>query len=121
MHRSIYIHTICTCTYQKYAEINACTCITWKILSCLPSVQKSQPPSLSLGVFIFPFQNFVAGENKYSDLSIPENKFSSRAHAEKNLSRQNLPAPPPPLRIKWSPPYRKQPSSVEIEYRNLNP
>ena len=72
------------------------------------------PPPLLLSCFFFGgggvlFQNFVAGENKYSGLSIPENRFSGRPHAEKNiLSRQNLPAPPPPrFRIKWSPPYTK--------------
>ena len=28
------------------------------------------------------FQSFVAGENKYSGLGIPENQLSGRAHAE---------------------------------------
>ena len=31
---------------------------------------------------VFFFLNFVADENKYSDLGISENKFSGRAHAE---------------------------------------
>ena len=40
------------------------------------------PPST---FFLFP--NFVADENKYFGIEIPENKFSGRAHAENNLSR----------------------------------
>ena len=35
------------------------------------------------GFFGLLFQNFVADENKYSGLALPENKFSGRAHAEK--------------------------------------
>ena len=39
-------------------------------------------------VFILLIKIFVADENKYSDLGIPENKFSGRGHAKKNhLSR----------------------------------
>ena len=45
------------------------------------------------------FQNIVADENKYAGLGISENKFSSRAYAEKieisNLCRPKLPVPPP--------------------------
>ena len=32
------------------------------------------------------FQNFFADGNNYSDLGIPENKFSGRAHAEYKYS-----------------------------------
>ena len=46
------------------------------------------------------FQNFVADENKYSGVDIPENKFSVLT----KFTRHPLPPPPPPLRIKWSPP-----------------
>ena len=48
------------------------------------------PPLFSLiphHQLFFLFPNFVADENKYFGIKIPENKFSGRAHAENNLSR----------------------------------
>ena len=53
----LHIYTIYAVVYKKYKAL-------WKILTA-------------------PISGFfLAGENKYSDLSIPENKFSSRAYAE---------------------------------------
>ena len=46
-----------------------------------PPIQSNPRPST---FFLFP--NFVADENKYFGIEIPENKFSGRAHAENNLS-----------------------------------
>ena len=45
-------------------------------------IQSNSPPS---SFFLFP--NFVADENKYFGIEIPENKFSGRVHAKNNLSR----------------------------------
>ena len=48
-----------------------------------PPIQ-SNPPIIN---FFFLFPHFVADENKYFGIEIPENKISGRAHAENNLSR----------------------------------
>ena len=58
------------------------------------------PPSEPIFLFYYFcfgfFQNFVAAENEFFGLGIPENKFSSRAHAGRNYhSRQNLSATSP--------------------------
>ena len=43
-------------------------------------IQSNPQPST---FFLFP--NFVADENKYFGIEIPENKFSGRAHAENKI------------------------------------
>ena len=51
------------------------------------------PPAIPLFLL---FQKVVAVENKFSVLGVPGNKFSGRARDKiNNLSRPNLPAPPP--------------------------
>ena len=51
----------------------------------------------------------IVGENKYSGLGIVKINFPAVLMLKiNNLSRQNLPALPPPLRTKWSSPYISQ-------------
>ena len=63
-----------------------------------PSIQT--PPCLFVS---FPFQNFVADENKYSDLGKLEINFPAKLMPKKKSDQTKFARLP--LRIKWSLPY----------------
>ena len=54
----------------------------------LRNIPNLPPPHsvLSPTINFYLFPDFVADENKYFGIEIPENKFSGRAHAENNMS-----------------------------------